>query len=72
MIGRSLGEDLGGARLGACFIKFDNDKVLIEKGGKSAGPRGSRRGYTARECTDDERTIMVQSKVPAPDTILSQ
>jgi hypothetical protein len=68
MIGRSLGEELEGVRLGGGLIKFDNDKVIIEKGGRCwvlEDPPG-----LSRPCTDAENTGMVQCLAPTPDTIL--
>lgn len=68
MIGRSLGEETGDSRLGGALIKFDNDKVIIETHGKCwvlEDPPG-----LSRECTEAERTGMVQCLAPAPDVIL--
>jgi len=69
IIGRSLGYEMDGARLGAGLIKFDNDKVIVLQGNRcwvSEDPPG-----LSRDCTEAERIGMMQCLAPmGPDVIL--
>ncbi len=72
IIARSLGEDFGDGRVGSALIKFDNTKVIIEKGGQcwvEEDPPG-----ISRHCTEAENTGMIQSTAPGSpaDVILDQ